>query len=53
MYIANILAKEGYFGGNPQTILNTDGGIVLDNFHYEMFFREYDNALYYLNKEKK
>lgn len=53
MYIANILAKEGYFGGNPQTILNTDGGIVLDTFHYEMFCREYEATSILLNKDSK
>ena len=52
MFVANVLAKAGYFGGNPLTVLNTDGGIVLDTYNYEIFCRQYDTALNVLNKVK-
>ena len=53
MFVANVLAKAGYFGGNPQTILETDGGIVLDTFNYEMFCRQYDTVNILINKDNK
>ena len=48
--IANVLAKSGYFGGNPETIMNAQGDLVIDAFHYEMFTRDYENTLNELNR---
>ena len=53
MLIANTLAKSGYFGGNPVTVLNAPVDIVLNAFQYEMFSREYENAVFELNKETR
>jgi len=53
MIIANTLAKSGYFGGNPETVLNAPVDIVLNAFQYEIFSRDYENAIIELNKEGK
>lgn len=49
--IAVILAKAGYFNGNPCIVLNAPVDIVLNTYHYEMFTREYERTFYELNKE--
>lgn len=51
--IACLLAKTGYFGGNPQIILNSPIDIVLQTYQYEIFTREYEETYYELNKENK
>lgn len=47
------LAKSGYFGSNPETILNSPVDLVFQTYHYEIFTREYDETNIELNKEKK
>ena len=51
--IANILAKSGYFGGNPEEVLKANGDIVIDTFYYEMFARDLEQATTELNKPKE
>ena len=53
MWVANTLARAGYFSGNPQTVLDTDGGIVLDTYNYEMYCRQYDFVQQVLNSKVK
>ena len=48
-----MLAKSGYFGGNPETVLNASGDIVIDTFYYEMFSRDLEQATMELNKPKE
>ena len=47
-----MLAKSGYFGGNPQTVLTTPVDIVLQTYQYEMFTREYEETYYEINKRE-
>lgn len=46
------LAKEGYFNGNPNIILNSPADLVLQTYHYEMFTRQYEETFVELNKGK-
>ena len=47
------LAKSGYFGGNPQIVLNTPVDIVLQTYQYEMFTRKFEETCHEMNKEVK
>lgn len=47
------LAKANLFGGNPETVLNARCDIVMNQYHHEMFTRDYEETYYELNKEKK
>lgn len=50
-YIILMLAKAGYFGGNPSTVLNTPIDWVMKCYHYENFVNKYQNAEMELNKK--
>lgn len=45
------LAKSGYFGGNPDNVLNAPASTVLHIVNYESFENEYENAYTEMNKE--
>lgn len=47
------LAESGYYGGNPETVLNAQFDIVYKTYQYEMFKREYEETYDELNKETK
>lgn len=51
--IANVLAKEGWYGGNPLTVFASPVDIVLHSYHYEIFTREYQSSYNELNKVQK
>jgi len=46
------LAKEGYFNGNPQDILNAPVNVVQSILEYENFVYDYEQEYIALNKEK-
>ena len=52
LIIALTLAKEGYFNGNPNIILNSPADLVLQTYQYEMFRRVYEDTYTELNKGK-
>lgn len=52
MYVAQVLAENGRFGGDVQKILDTDGGIVLDTFYYINYTNQYKYVEYELNRKK-
>lgn len=49
-FVAMRLAKQGYFGGDPQKILDAPIDIVLDIMHYEAFESDYMQVYDELNK---
>ena len=44
-HIALYLARNNYYSGNPETVLNSNGTLVIQAYQYEMFCREYENAV--------
>lgn len=48
-----MLAKAGWFNGNPSTIDAAPVDVVIYSYHYEMFSRKYDAACIELNKVDK
>lgn len=51
LFIAMRLAKAGYYGGNPQAVLQAPVTVVIGMLEYEGFNDEYENAYMALNKE--
>ena len=52
MFVAQVLAENGRFGGDVQKILNTDGSIVLDTYYYINFVNRYNTVNFELNRKK-
>jgi len=52
IFTAIKLAKEGYFNGNPQDILNAPVNVVQSILEYENFVYDYEQEYIALNKEK-
>lgn len=50
--IALRLAREGYWGGDPEKVLAADVEMVLTAFEYEVFRDEYERTYMELNREK-
>lgn len=48
-----MLAKAGWFNGNPSTIDSAPVDEVINSYHYEIFSRNYDAACIELNKVDK
>lgn len=48
-----MLAKAGYFSGNPETIYNSRVDLVFQTYYYELFMRDFENTYHEINKEKK
>lgn len=46
-----MLAKAGWFNGNPSAIDNTPVDEVINAYHYEIFCREYEMTEFELNRE--
>lgn len=44
------LAKVGYFGGDPERVLNGRVDLVLEALEYERFQGEYEDVYYEINK---
>ena len=51
--ISLILAKSGFYGGDPDKVLDAPIDKVLQAYQYEMFLREYETTARELNKEGK
>ena len=47
------LARSGFFGGNPEKVLNSSVDIVMQTYHYEIFSRNYEETVNEMNKERK
>lgn len=50
MLISLKLAKAGYFGGNPESVLQARVNVVLEALEYEKYLYDYDTALRELNE---
>lgn len=44
------LAKAGYYGGDPEQILNAPVSIIIKLLNFQVFENEYESAYYDLNK---
>ena len=53
MVLALSLAKSGYFGGNPENVMNAPVNIVIATSHYESFCKTYESTYIELNKTEK
>ena len=51
--IALILAKSGFYGGDPDKVLDAPINRVMQAYQYEMFLRDYEETARELNKEIK
>lgn len=47
------LAKAGFYGGDPENVLNARADIVMQTYHYENFTRELDATFTELNNKSK
>lgn len=47
-----MLAKAGWFNGNPSAVDNAPIDEVINAYYYEVFCREYERTAYELNKDK-
>ena len=45
-----MLAKAGWFGGNPSTVNNAPVDVVIKAFQFEIMTREFESTSYELNK---
>lgn len=52
MFTALTIAKNGFFGGNPETVLNAPVDIVIATKQYIEFLQDFDDTSIELNKEK-
>lgn len=43
-HIALYLARANYYGGNPETVLNSNGTLVIQAYQFEVFCRDYESA---------
>jgi hypothetical protein len=50
-FVSVKLAKLGYYGGNPDSILNAPIDIVVNILHYEQYEQDYEGAYIELNAE--
>lgn len=46
------VASSGFYGGNPETVLNSPFDMVYKAYQYELYKREYEETYNELNKEK-
>lgn len=53
MIIALTLAKSGFYGGNPEAVLNSRVDLVVQAYHYEMFLRQLETTFTELNNKEK
>lgn len=51
-YMILMLAKAGWFNGNPSTILTTPVDLVFKCYHYENFINKYQSAEMEMNIKK-
>lgn len=51
MFVAQVLAENGRFGGDIQKILDADGSIVIDTFHYINYVNERKYVEFMLNRK--
>jgi len=51
--VAIRLAKDGYYGGDPQAILNAPVSIIQSLIDYQRFTSHYEDEYLALNKVKK
>ena len=52
-YIVFMLAKAGWYDGNPSAIYATPVDRVMKSYHYEIMSREYESTFQQLNKADK
>lgn len=52
-FIIFLIAKAGWFGGNPSAILAAPFDIVMKAYYFEIMTRQYQSTAYELNKAKK
>jgi hypothetical protein len=50
LFYACKLAKEGYYGGNPEAILRAPADVVINLIRYEQFVKEVEAAYQELNQ---
>ena len=50
-YIVLMLAKAGWYGGNPSTILTAPIDWVMKSYHFENFVNKYKNAEMEINRK--
>ena len=48
-----MLAKAGWYGGSPSAVDAAPVDEVIYSYHYEMFCRQYENAVMEMNKAEK
>ena len=46
-----LLAKAGWYNGNPSAIYSAPVDDVVNAYHYEIFTRQYEMADFELNKQ--
>ena len=46
------LAKNGYYGGSPEKVLNAPVNVIFDIINYEAFEGDYSDAYTEMNKEQ-
>ncbi len=51
--IALKVAKLGYYGGNPEKVMQAKASWVFSVLEYENFLADYENTEYDLNKAEK
>ena len=51
MIVALRVAKEGFYGGDVERVLNAPADIVLNCIHYIKFLGDYENSYIEINKE--
>ena len=47
------LAQAGHFGGNPQTVAQTELKYVLQMYQYEIAYKDYERKFQELNRTEK
>lgn len=47
------LAKNGFFNGNPELVLNSPVDIVVHTYNFNNFIQDYEETSIELNKEQK
>lgn len=47
------IAKEGYYGGDPQKVLEAPVDMVMTLIEYTLFQNEYERISYVINSEDK
>lgn len=47
------LAADGYFNGNPCTVLDSPVNMVFEQYHYDQFKKTFDTTFNEMNRSKK